>query len=217
MVPIGLVILFGMGHHSGTEFSPDDFSRRSFSYNQSPWFNWILVKKSYDDASGGLDRDLIADGLIQEELNDPQVWHLVLDLGSTENGLVSHDCDARFLTNYLDLTDDEGDYYWGAWNEEFPIAAKLFWPQIADLARHEMYLKIPDVMRFAMKLETDGSDPFQEDLEQLVAQCYLEMGVIDLQLNRYERAKTRLSRSIAIRESDEAKRRLAECVDGAGE
>jgi hypothetical protein len=209
-VPLALAILYGLGQTSGTEFSPDDFSRRSFKYNQTPYFNWVITKKTYSDTTTPFEETLVLDGLIVPVINRTKIWHLISDSGSTSN-FMSAGCDARFLTNFLDLTDDEGENSWMGWNEEYPKSAKIFWPRVADLARHEMYLKIPDVMQFAMEIEKDGVKQFGERLDELIAQAYLELGKIDLELARFERAEIRLQRSVETKSSQEAEELLAVC------
>jgi len=213
--PSCLLILFGMGQNSGREFSPDDFSRRTFHYNQVPGLDWVILKKTYSDSTTVLEGDLVADKLIKPVINQKKKWHLIWDSGDG-GGLISHECDARFLTEYLDMTDDEGANYWTQWNEKFPDSAKIFWPRVADLAREEMYLKIPDVMQAAMELDADEPDEFQLVLDRLAANIYFELGGIDLELDRLERARHRLDRSIEILPSQEAYQKRSECLAKLG-
>ena len=211
LVPIGLLVMFASGQISGQEFSPDDFSRRSFKYNQTPWFNWVLSKKTYSDQTTTLEESLVMDGFVVPVINKTKNWHLVRDSG-TSGRLMSHECDARFLTDYLDLRNDEGDYYWTQWNTDYPQSAKIFWPKIVDLARHQMYLKIPEVMQVAMELQSDEPDEFEKVLDQVIAQAYLELGRLDRELNRLERAKIRINRAIEIQPSAEASQELSKCL-----
>ncbi len=207
---LGMVILFGLGQTTGVEFSPDDFSRRRFSYNQTPYFNWVIAKKTYFDETTPLEENLVLDGLIMPVVNKPQTWHLISDSGSTPE-FMSAGCDARFLTKFLDLTDDKDHDYWLGWNEKYPDSAKFFWPRVAELARQEMYLKIPDVMQFAMAVEKDDVGTFADRLDELVAQAYLELGKLDLELERFERAEIRLQQSVEIKPSPHAEELLAVC------
>lgn len=211
LVPIGFLVLVAAGQISGQEFSPDDFSRRSFEYNQTPWFNWILFQKTYSDQTTTLEESLVIDGFVVPVINKKKKWHLICDSG-TGSRLTSHECDARFLTDYLDLTNDEGDYYWTQWNTDYPQSAKIFWPKIVDLARNQMYLKIPEVMQFAMEIQLDEPDGFEEVLNGMIAQAYLELGRLDRELNRLERAKIRINRAIEIQPSEEASEELSKCL-----
>ena len=210
LIPLVLAILYGVGQTSGTEFSPDDFSRRSFQYNQTPYFNWVITKKTYSDTTTPFEETLVLDGLIVPVVNRTKNWHLISDSGSTSN-FISAGCDARFLTNFLDLTDDEGENFWMGWNEKFPKTAKFFWPRVADLARQEMYLRIPDVMQLAMEIEKDDVKKFREKLDELISLAYFELGKIDLELERFERAEIRLQRSVETKFSQEAEELLAVC------
>ena len=217
--PIVLLIFFGWGQVEGDEFSPDDFSRRSFSYNQAPIFGWPIRKKSYIDTTTPLEKELIADKLITPTVNPKKTWHLTNDSGSG-NGMMPVECDARFLTDYLDQRNDEGDYFWSTWNSRFPEPAKIYWPLVADLARDQMYLKVSDVMEFAKKLDQLNDDEaknidvaqFETELKTMIAKAYLELGEIDLELERFKQAKFRLEKSDEIQPSQKAKDLLAKCL-----
>ncbi len=159
---------------------------------------------------------MLADGLIPAVQNSPKVWHLVSDSGSVRGPYESFDCDARFLVNYLDLFDSDGNSFWESWNQQFPKTAKRFWPVIADLARDQMYLAIPEIMRSAMSVSSDDVELFEERLESEVANAYLKLGIADQQLLRFERAAERLGRSIELLPSREAYLRRAEVYDSLG-
>lgn len=188
-----LLVLYGMGQVSGVEFSPDDFSRRSFSYNQMPWTDWVVVKKVYSDRTTDLEKSLTGDKLIRSVILKKKRWHLISEFGSS---LVPDQCDARFLTGYLDKYDKDGNNYWDTWNTDYPKCAKVFWPEVADLARDEMYLKVADVMRVAMSVSEDDPQPFQVELQTVLSDVYLELGTLDIELGEMERAKKRLKTSI---------------------
>jgi len=210
---ITLLIFYGAGQKSGVEFSPDDFSRRAFSYNQTPFVKWVIHRKSYADRTTSMEKNLIQSGFIQTVVNRTKTWHLIKDSGSN-SAFASDQCDARFLTNYLDLSNEDGDEYWTIWSTDFPKCAKVFWPLVAELARDEMYLKIPDVMQFAMELNQDKPKRFEDSLQQIIANAYLELGEIDLELDRLERAKSRLQKASDRGDSKTSKRadeKLADC------
>ncbi len=160
-IPFGLLILIGSGSRSGEEFSPDDFSRRSFTYNRVPGLGWVLRKKRHMDLTGPLERNLISSGLIVPATNDPKVWHLCDDFSdSFPSKAVPIDYDSRLLTGYLDLESSSGGSYWDQWNDDHPQVAKVLWPMVADLARKNCYLGIPDLMRAAMAMESDQVTEF---------------------------------------------------------
>jgi len=188
------LILLGMGQVSGVEFSPDDFSRRSFTYNQMPWTGWVVFNKQYEDETGDLARSLVSTRLMRSVVLKKKRWHLISESGSS---VISHQCDARFLTGYLDRLDEDGVNYWDTWNTDFPKCAKVFWPEIAELARDEMYLKIADVMQVAMNISKDKPKPFKRQLNSVLSDVYLELGTLDNDLGKLKRAQHRLKQSIA--------------------
>jgi len=176
-IPFVVLILIGSGSKSGEEFSPDDFSRRSFSYNRLPWLGWVLWNKHYTDLTGGLERNLISSGLITPVTNDPQVWHLCDDFSDSPSEIVVPvEHDARFLIGYLDLESSNGGSYWDEWNADHPKIATVLWPIVADLARKNRYLVIPDLMRTAMAMESDEVAEFN----RLVANLKLNESDDDL-------------------------------------
>ena len=193
VVPVLCLVLLGLGQVSGVEFSPDDFSRRSFSYNQMPLTGWVVMKKVYSDKTSDLEKSLTADRLIRSVILKKKRWHLVSDFGSS---VISHQCDARFLTGYLDKLDNDGNSYWDTWNTDFPKCAKVFWPEVAELARDEMYLKIADVMRVAMSVSKDDPVPLGPKLKAVLSDVYLELGTLDIEQGKLKRAAQRLKKSI---------------------
>ena len=200
VTPVVLIILLATGYTVGEEFSPDDFSRRTFTYNRMPGLKWTIMGKHHDNTTPALEQIMVTDGLIIPTNNSPKVWHLCFDSDSPH----SADCDARILTDYLDMKDKEGDFYWESWNDKFPESAKAFWPVVADLARREMYLAVPDIMRFGMETENDNSENFEKGLDKLASKLYFTHGQIDHEQNQHERALDRMNRSIEIRATREA-------------
>ena len=160
VTPVVLLVLFTLGFKFGEEFSPDDFTRRTFSYNRLPLIKWTIIKKLYEPSTTPFEVDLIADGWITAVNAQPKKWHLISDAGSQ----LPQDCDARFLTGYLDLADADGHSFWARWNDQNPLVAKIFWPKIAQMARESRYLEIPDLMRIAMSLENDDVQTFESRL-----------------------------------------------------
>lgn len=212
--PIAALIMVGVGQVRGVEFSPDDFSRRSFSYNQLPVVDYVLFKKTYEDETPDLEIYLVGNGLIRPVLNKKKNWHLVDEAGVQ---VQSTDSDARFLTGYLDKRDDDGANYWDTWNTDFPKSAKVFWPYVADLARDEMYLKVADVMRTAMSINKDQPTKLDVRLKEAMAKVYLELGSIDFEIGRTERAEFRLTRSLEFLPSQQAFTQRAKVFDELGD
>lgn len=204
--PVAILVLLGMGQMRGVEFSPDDFSRRSFSYNQMPVTGWVVFKKKYEDETTDLEKSLIATRLVPSVVLKQKRWHLISEFGST---VISHECDARFLTNYLDKCDEDGASFWDTWNTDYPKCAKVFWPEVAELARDQMYLKVADVMRVAMSVSKDNPKRFDRSLRSVLSDVYLELGSLDAELGRLERAEYRIKRALqhgsSVKKSEQMK------------
>ena len=138
-IPIGSIYLGTAGMVNGEEFSPDDFSQRSFFYNKVPWIGTTLWGLTHSDRTSALQRRLIAEGLIQP--TGSKIWHLIRDNLTDPNR--SRAYDARILVAYLKLQDDSSNSYWDRWIDDHPKSARIFWPRVADLARHRLYGAIP--------------------------------------------------------------------------
>ena len=162
--PLGL-ILFSIGQMFGEEFSPDDFSSRSFSYNHIPWLNMTIAGIEYEDSTSVLAQELRRDGWIPTTNHSPQRWHLASDLHQPES---SRDYDARFLLDFLKLPN-----VWSTFNQEHPDKAKVFWPAVAHLARNEMYVYVPSVMQLGLSHGEYSLEAFTNELNRLVAKAYV--------------------------------------------
>ena len=205
MLPVVIITMLTLGFTEGSEFSPDDFTSRSFFYNRIPFFNWTIFGKKYDDTTTDFEKSLLADGLIPQSGSSTKTWHLYRDLGSESDGRPSSDCDARILVEYLQLPSSDSDkvFYWEDWNEKHPELAKVFWPRIAELARHEMYLAIPDIMRLAMSVPTgeeitDQVESFDEQLTKMTAAAFQLLGELDKSNGRTDRGNLRLQHATTL-------------------
>ncbi len=216
LTPVFLLVMLGLGQTSGEEFSPDDFSRRSFFYNRVPYFRWTLVNKQFVDITPALEQTLLSDGFISASNRQPQIWHLYRDSGTAFDEEQSPDCDARLLVGYLDMKSPDGEPLWDSWNEKYPDSAKVFWPVVANLARDEMYLAIPDIMRLALEIDSDDPESFANQLNLDVAAAYLDMAMLDQQNGDLARTVERLSRAIEILPSREAYLRRADANQSLG-
>lgn len=215
-LPIGCTIVSSQGRYSGEEFSPDDFSRRTFTYNVDPYFGRVWSGKKYNDSSTRLDRQLTALKFIKPRIKKVKTWHLIQERSGfdTPNQIVPEECDARFLTKYLDLLDEGADNFWTVWNTDYPLLAPIFWPVVADLARDEMYLRIPEVMEFAMNwTEASKTKEFKQSLDRMVGEIYLDLGKIDLAQSRKVRAKYRLTKAIALLINDSEMNKAQDLLD----
>jgi hypothetical protein len=212
-IPICMLLLLAYGTVRGSEFSPDDFTRRQFAYQQIPWLNWTVSGIEYTDITLELEQTLTTDRLIRRKTHSKgqkKTWHLFYDSAVPD----SHACDARFLTTYLDFADWDSTTatstpFWLKWNKKFPQSARIFWPTVADLARNEMYLTMPDVMRFALNTAEDQPKLFQDNLNKVTKQCWISAGEADFQSGEFQRAAERFCRAKLIDSSSESNKRAS--------
>lgn len=214
-LPVIGIAFYASGSVRGEEFCPDDFTRREFSYNRLPVLGWTLLGIEYDNLTGELEETLISEDLVtpvNDLSNDAsnKTWHLYRDWSVPD----SHDCDARFLVDYLTFQKEDAKNgrtsFWVDWNRKFPKSAKVFWPIVADLARHEMYLGIPQVMRLAIAVSEDQPEQLQSNLLAMSGELWQELGTNDFQQQRFNRAAVRLTRAQAIRSDNDIQQLLIE-------
>ena len=168
------LLLFGgylsvAGIVSGEEFSPDDFSRRHFSYNVMPIFGVEIRGLSHQNSASVLEQTLITDNWITPITKTPQTWHLVHDSISKTS---SPDFDASILVKLLERSDSDDNQVWQIWTDDHPQNAKTFWPAVAELARNNLYWAIPDIMELA-STEKDGGKNFSARLDYLMSLAFL--------------------------------------------
>lgn len=202
LVPVSYMILSAMGERAGVEFSPDDFTMRSFNYCRLPLVGWTKRGIEYRNFPNDSAETLIADDWVRASGRTPKRWHLVSESGSTtasSGRKTSVECDARFLTKYFDFVSSEGENYIMKWTDDHPKAGKVFWPLIAELARDDLYLPVPDIMEFALEYpKMDDPDQFNAELKQLVADAWFEAAKSDQLNNRHQSATRRFDVAIRI-------------------
>lgn len=168
------LLIFGMylwvgGQVSGEEFSPDDFSRRRFSYNVMPIFGVTLKGVIHHNSASVLEQTLVTDGWITPVTKTPQTWHLVSDSISDPN---SPDFDSNILVQLLTELDSEKEHVWQLWTDDHQKDAKIFWPAVAKLARAELYWAIPEIMQLANDTDSDGDPDFASGLDARVSHAF---------------------------------------------
>lgn len=205
VLPILYLIFVAYGEKSGVEFSPDDFSFRSFDYCKFPLVNYTRrgIKYSvFTDASSANAEILIKDDWIRDNGRIPKRWHLISETGGWHffsSGRISTDCDARFLTDYFHLTNDDGKTLIMKWTDDNPKSAKIYWPLIAEMARHDLYLPIPGLMEFVLGYpEPDKQDGFEAALLKRVSEAWYEAGITDQLENSHQRAIERFDIAMTI-------------------
>lgn len=176
----GLLLLYNVSYYSGTEFCPDTFAMRTFSYRKVPITGWVISGIRYNDQENFVGETLIADKWIRT--TPEKRWDLVSERASFTRSGTNDDCDARFLTDILarydyDKVTTSTKSRWLTWSDKHDGCAKVLWPMIAKLARMEMYLAIPDLMEFARyeAVRDDDAKADQEVIQQDIAAFTAEL------------------------------------------
>jgi hypothetical protein len=176
-----LIATFLFGQHGGEEFCPDTFTRRSFYYFQIPLLGLQVTPILRDDTTNSLENYLLAHKLVPPNSTDNPRWDLVM-ARSAGSRLVRGD--AEILCSYLDATNDNQNLYWQRWSNTHSEAAKVLWPLVAQLARQQLYLFVPELFELA-----DGeSDPeaLAKELNQSLTRQYLRLAKIQEQLGNHQ-------------------------------
>jgi tetratricopeptide (TPR) repeat protein len=96
--------------------------------------------------------------------------------------------DARVLCQYLDAStdDEEGKSTWSAWTTENEPLARVLWPEVARLARGDLYLLIPPLMQAATAAR--DAVALRRDLNGLLARSYERLADTERELGHWETA-----------------------------
>jgi len=168
---IGIVLLYAVlyfGSVSGEEFSPDSFHRRRFAYLELPLIGAQLTPIRHTDTTGDLENYLAVQKLFPKPTEPKNRWHLV----SASRGTRGHaQGDAGILCQYLDAINKDRDSIWLKWSEDHVEMAKVLWPAVADVARHELYSFVPELFVLARSVSTP--DQLQQSIDQALADKYL--------------------------------------------
>jgi hypothetical protein len=175
---LGLLILWATGATYGEEFSPDDFSRRSFSFHRSRFVPITFSGLQHGSTTQPFIQTMVSNGWIPKPPKSAApVWHLVSD---NYQPIDSTAYDARILCVYLDMQDENGQFYWEQWNKDHPVTAALLWPVISELARSYRYDLVPPLLESAMESKSDSPQDVQKFfdhlntmLDEFVADCGL--------------------------------------------
>lgn len=160
-LPLAMVVFVAMfGRVSGSEFSPNTFEQRQFSYYEIPFVKIQVMPVQRSAVPSGLHNLLMANSLIPPS-KTPDRWDLVAT-NQTEG--YSPECDAAILANYLN-DDPWAGNRWTLWTEEHADLANVFWAKVADMARFSRYLIIPSLFRAAER--ADSAKELEAELIQL--------------------------------------------------
>ncbi len=179
----GLLIDYGTSYRSGVEFCPQTFAMRSFDYKKMSITGWIARGIHYQDHDNFVGNTILADKWITAP--PERQWDLVSENSSWNGSFTNDQCDARFFVNALqkvvfDKTAKANKNVWIIWSEKHPNCAKEFWPIAAEMARQQMYLALPDFMKFAKGLADEKNvDKFKADLEIAAVEALVRFAKAD--------------------------------------
>jgi hypothetical protein len=158
---------FGGVH--GTEFSPQTFERRSYSFYELPLVGIQVTAVRHEDLTGIAETFLTSNNYVTvAPAGGPQDWHIII--GSRGTKLLRKG-DANILMQYLDSKDSAEYHRWVKWSEDNPKLAKVFWPAVQRLAKDDLYIFVPDLFELAKRM--DDSVKLQAALDKLVAEKLL--------------------------------------------
>ena len=162
MVLIG-TLTFGAVH--GTEFCPQTFERRSYSYYELPILRIQVTSERHEDLTGATEVVLTSKNYITPPASGRKDWHVLV---GSRGSRLRRPGDAGLLITYLDAKDSEDDHRWARWSEKHAEGAKVFWPAVQELALHEKYLFVPDLFDLAKSIS--DAPQLKTELDRLVAE-----------------------------------------------
>jgi hypothetical protein len=199
LLVVGLGLLFAagvvvysvvfFGHVRGQEFAPHSFARREFSYFEIPLVGLQISPVFRQDVTNDLESHLAGEKLVAgSKKTSAERWDLVVARRGTsqvELRIISQG-NARILCEYLDAQDSRQAYIWLDWTNRNPELAKVVWPAVARLARQDLYVFAPELLRRA----SQATDPvqLQTDMNGWLVERYLAFGRIQQQLSNHEAA-----------------------------
>jgi len=158
---------FGRIH--GQEFAAATFKRRHFQYLEIPLIRWQVTPIQRTDKTGELEEYLVKDKIVTLSKQARARWDLV---EAYQGGRLDARGDASILCRYLDVVDDEEERVLLEWSKKHPKLAKILWPAVAQLARQDLYIFIPELI--SLIKETDDPVELQEELHETLARRYCE-------------------------------------------
>lgn len=154
---IALAILSFSSTISGTEFSPNTFQTRSFTYSRIPGTRIRIAPTKLGTTTAAISIDILKH--LPTSNRTPE-WHVTKI--SSSSGEV-HGAD--ILVNALGQRTADGIDMWGTWSLAHPNAASVFWPMVQQVAFQQLYECIPELLQVAETVD----DPIQLEKESLVA------------------------------------------------
>lgn len=166
----------------GTEFSPQSFQRRQFSYLEIPLVRIQVTPISHTDITSAFEKHL-AQQILKRNAAASARWDLIR---ATNGNTVAAVGDAQILCNYLDATNNGGNAEWFDWTKKHPQASQVIWPAVARLAELELYVLVPELLTLT-RAEYEIEE-LREQVGDLLAERCLALAVSQQKLGRHRLA-----------------------------
>lgn len=160
-----LLSLLYVGTIKGTEFSPNTFQSRSFSYLRIPGTRSRLGPTTLGPSSPTTELEILKHLTRQ---SGPDTWHPIAILNSN----LTPKYPAALLVESLSRKSPEGNSIWAAWSANHPNLASTLWPFIQWMALNNIYLEIPNILEFAENY-SGPDDKFEVELHSLAREQLL--------------------------------------------
>lgn len=172
-------VTFGAVH--GTEFCPQTFERRTYSYYELPIVGWQVTGERHEDVTGGTEQAITTNKLLPTATSPKKDWHVLLGSRGTSRRQPG---DAGILMSYLDATEEGSNLRWENWTDDAktrPLASVL-WPAVQQLALRERYVLIPDL--FDLAQQCDDPQTLQAAINKALARRLLAISQTQAKLGR---------------------------------
>lgn len=160
LVLFATMLVAMLGYVKGTEFSPEAFDTRTFSFYRFPWSNWQLTPIYREVDSPDLVVALRKKGF-WSAAKPAKTWRLVRGI---DGGRMIEDTDPSILMPYLESRTPGYGLTWEIWSDKHPAAAKWMWPLVESVVQSDLYPILIDIFQSAQR--SDGS---LEDLKAVMA------------------------------------------------
>jgi len=181
---ITLLGILAMGAVTGTEFSPNTFTTRSFEYREIPLIHFQITPVSRTIQTVPLESLLQSEKLLPPGTSEAaDVWHLVSMSRAAVTVLRG---DAELLVKYLGEPMGGTNSSWLDWTKKHPELAKEFWPIVARVARRNEYLLAPDLFEIVQSAKT--AEELKQTLRQHLTTQYHRWAKVEHELGHQAKA-----------------------------
>lgn len=125
----------------GTEFCPNTFQARSFSYSRIPGTRILLSSTTLQNT-----RSIALPDVLKHlpTVNRPIAWHVASVSSSPQEQHA-----AGILIDAFEQRSADGSDFWGAWSFRNPSLAAILWPMVQSIAFQQLYDCLPEILEMA--------------------------------------------------------------------